>query len=48
MKDMRYVRRHGPKARIENATIGPRKGVSQEKPRLDIGLKIPKRERQSR
>ena len=48
MKDITYLRRHGPKATIKRrAAIGPRKGISQEKPGLDIGLKIPKRERQS-
>ena len=31
----------------KKAVIGPKKGVSQEKPGLDTDLKIPKRERQS-
>ena len=31
----------------KKVVIGPRKGVSQEKPGVDIGLEIPKRERQS-
>ena len=47
MKNMRCLRRHRPKVRIKNVPIVPRKGVSQEKPGLDIGLKIPKKERQS-
>ena len=46
MKDIRYLRRRGPKATIKRrAVIGPRKGVSQEEPGLDIGLEILKRER---
>lgn len=48
MKNIRYLRRHGLIATIKRkAAIGPRRTVRQEKPGIDIGLKIPKRERWS-
>ena len=48
MKNIRYLRRLGPKATLKRkAAIGLRRAVRQEKQGLDISLKIPKRERWS-